>query len=160
MYKDIPVYQQSIEYAKEKNELEQWRESREINLELKKYLEDNASRYYNTHRLDELMNTIVKNYGVERSMYLIARTVQDKGSYDGRFFKNVRNRADDFSYPDMYTEVAVESKKRGFGDSGDKSSVYISDIHSCILNDIFRVLMKLEQKQDHTQEQLGGMNLG
>lgn len=37
-------------------------------------------------------------------------------------------------------------------------------IHSCILNDIFRELMKLEQKQGHAQsevlEQLGGMKLG
>ena len=37
-------------------------------------------------------------------------------------------------------------------------------VHSCILNDIFRELMKAEQKQDYEQseatEQLGGMNLG
>ncbi len=37
-------------------------------------------------------------------------------------------------------------------------------IHSCILNDIFSELMKLEQKQSHAEseapEQLGGMKLG
>ena len=39
-----------------------------------------------------------------------------------------------------------------------------SDVHCCILNDIFRELMKLEQKQNHARsdvtEQLGGMALG
>lgn len=37
-------------------------------------------------------------------------------------------------------------------------------VHSCILNNIFREFMKLEQKQGHVQsevlEQLGGMRLG
>ncbi len=37
-------------------------------------------------------------------------------------------------------------------------------VHSCILNDIFRELMKAEQKQGNEQsetpEQLGGMDIG
>lgn len=164
MFKDIPVYYPSIEYAKENGELEQWRESYEINLDLKRYLEDNASNHYNTYRLNELMDTLTENYGVERSIYLIAKTVQYKGSYDGRFFKSVRDRADAFSYPDAHTEAVQEAEKQGYGHIADKSRAYISDIHSCILNDIFRELMKLEQKQNQTPkeapEQLGGMTLG
>lgn len=58
----------------------------------KRYLENNASDYYNTYRLKELVDTLVENYGVERSMYLIARTVQYKGSYDGRFCKPARTK--------------------------------------------------------------------
>lgn len=164
MFKDIPVYYPSIEYAKENGELEQWRESYKINLDLKRYLENNASNHYNTYHLNELMDTLTENYGVERSMYLIAKTIQYKGSYDGRFCKNVRDRADVFSFPDAHTEAVQEAEKIGYGDVADKSRVYISDVHSCILNDIFRELMKLEQKQAHAQseasEQLGGMALG
>jgi len=93
------------------------------------------------------MDTLAENYGVERSMYLIAKTVQYKGSYDGRFFKSVCNRADAFSYPDAHTEAVQEAEKQGYGHIADKSRAYISDVHSCILNDIFRELMKLEQKQ-------------
>jgi len=164
MFTNTLVYYPSIEYAKEKNELELWRESHNINMELKRYLEDNASSYYNTYRLNELMNTLVENYGVERSLYLIAKTVQYKGSYDDRFSKNVRDHAAAFSFPDAYTEAVKEAEKQGYGDVADKSRVYISDVHSCILNDVFRELMKMEQKQGHVQaeapEQLGGMNLG
>lgn len=164
MYKDIPVYYPSIEFAKQNGQLEKWQESYKINLDLKRYLEANASNYYNTYRLNELMNTLAENYGVERSMYLIARTVQYKGSYDGRFFKSVRDRADVFSFPDAHTEAVQEAEKIGYGDVADKSRAYISDVHSCILNDIFRELMKLEQKQSQTPtevpEQLGGMSLG
>lgn len=164
MFKDIPVYYPSIEYAKQNGELEQWRDSYNINMELKRCLNDNASNYYNTHRLDELINTLVENYGVERSMYLIARTVQYKGSYDGRFCKSARERAGAFTFPDVHTEAVRKAEKQGYGNLADKSRAYISDVHSCILNDIFRELMKLEQKQDHIQsevlEQVGGMKLG
>ena len=164
MFKNIPVYYQSIEYAKENNQLELWRTSFKINLDLKGYLEDNASNYYNTYCLNELINTLVNNYGVERSMYLIARTVQYKGSYDGRFCKSVCDRAAAFSFSDAHTEAVQEAEKNGFGDVADKSRAYISDVHSCILNDIFRELMKLEQRQSNTQteaqEQSGGMTLG
>ena len=164
MFKDIPVYYPSTEYAKQNGELEQWWESYNINMELKRCLNDNASNHYNTHRLDELINTLVENYGVERSMYLIARTVQYKGSCDGRFCKSVRERAGAFTFPDVHTEVVRKAEKQGYGNLADKSRAYISDIHSCILNDIFRELMKLEQKQDHMQsevlEQVGGIKLG
>jgi len=164
LYKNIPVYYSSIEYAKKAGELEQWRESYRINLDLRRYLENNASNYYNTYRLHELIDNLDEKYGVERCMYLIARTIQYRCSYDGRFYKSVFDRAAAFSYPDAHTEAVQEAEKIVHGDIADKSKAYISDVHSCILNDIFRELMKLEQKQSHNQskssEQLGGMSFG
>lgn len=60
--------------------------------------------------------------------------------------------------------IVQEAERIGYEDVAEKSRAYISDVHSCILNDIFRELMKLEQKQSHVEseapEQLGGMAIG
>ena len=164
MYAKTPVYFHFAEYAKEKNELGLWQESYNINKDLKSYLENNALNFYNTYRLQELVETLAENYGVGRSMYLIARTIQFRGSCDGRYSRSVRDCADTFSFPDEYTEAAQEANKRGYEDIADKSRAYVSDVHSTILNGIFHELMKLKQKQEQEHkeisEKLGGVPLG
>lgn len=78
MYAMIPVYYPSIETASKQNEMELWRESRNINLDCKRFIEDRASTAYNTRELDLFIKDLVEQYGVERAMYVLSRTVQYK----------------------------------------------------------------------------------
>ena len=83
--REIPLYTQSGTYAREHGELEQYRASNEANMACKQAIEDAIRDHYSGYSLDgKAAVTEVENaFGVERTMYILANTVQQK-EHDGR----------------------------------------------------------------------------
>lgn len=133
MYQTIPVYYPSLEEADRNDERELWFESYHINMDCKRAIEDRAMTAFNTHELDLLIRDLIDNYGVERAMYVLSRTVQFR-EWDERFDKAVCSRAKAFSFLDA-------------NQSEDQTSDYITDIDPCVLDHIYKELIKMENQE-------------
>ena len=82
---NIPVYLYPQEYAVENGELDKYRLSRKLNLACKEAIEQAIGGHYSEHRLDTAaaVQQVADAFGYERTLYVLAITVQHKG-YDGR----------------------------------------------------------------------------
>ena len=84
--RNLPVYRNSGSYARENNELEQYRESRKANIACKDAINQAISENYGDNRLN--VNTAIKQvvdaFGYDRMLYVLANTIQHK-EWDGRF---------------------------------------------------------------------------
>lgn len=158
MYAMIPVYYPSIETASRQAETGLWMESNLINLDCKRFIESRASTAYNTRELDLFIKDLVEQYGVERAMYVLSRTVQYK-EWDGRFSAVVRERTAGFDFPDMRTQAVKNATTKEAAAYADRSREYITDVHPCIVNDIFRELMKIEKQKNMEEENELNMEL-
>lgn len=147
MYATIPVYYLSIEAAIRQGERELWLENHRINLECKRFIEERASKAYNTRELDLFIKDLVEQHGVERAMYVLARTVQYM-DWDGRFSTVVKERAAGFEFSDMHTQTVKKALTQSDAAYADRSRAYITDVHPCIVNDIFKQLMKIERQRN------------
>ncbi len=131
-YAEIPVYRESARYAHKNNERDAWRRSNRINEECARYIQENASAMHNDHRMTEFSNALVDKYGLERAMLVVARNIKSRPG-DGRFNKDVVERAAAIEIPDMQLEY-------------DNTRSYICTTHSVVLNFVFRDLMDIEKE--------------
>ena len=83
--REMPVYTQSGTYAHEHGELEQYRASNEANMACKQAIEDAIRDHYRGYSLDgkAAVAEVVRAFGTERTMYILANTVRQK-DWDGR----------------------------------------------------------------------------
>ena len=83
-YLSTPVYPYPASYARENGELEQYRESHRANMDCKIAIEEAISEYYHDNCLhDGAVQDVVELFGFDRTMYVLANTVQQK-DWDGR----------------------------------------------------------------------------
>ena len=99
---------------------------------------------FDTHELDLLIRDLIDNYGVERAMYVLSRTVQFR-EWDERFDKAVCSRAKAFSFLDA-------------NQSDNKTSDYITDIDPCILNHIYTKLIKMENEMIFKPQEMSAID--
>ena len=128
----VPVYQQSAQYAYKNGEREEWRRSNRINNECAEYIRSHVDEAYNNHDLGRFVSELTDKFGLERSMHVIARNIQAKGG-DRRFNGEVRERTDQFQFPDMKLDY-------------DNTNSYLVNTHSVVLNFMFRDMMDIEKK--------------
>ena len=83
--RETPLYTQPGTYAYEHGELEQYRASNEANMACKKAIAGAIRDHYSGYSLDgkAAVTEVVNAFGVERTMYILANTVQQK-DHDGR----------------------------------------------------------------------------
>lgn len=83
--RETPLYTQSGTYAHEHGELGQYRASNEANMACKQAIEDAIRDHYSGYSLDgkAAVAEVVRAFGTERTMYILANTVQQK-DHDGR----------------------------------------------------------------------------
>ena len=83
--RETPLYAQSAAYANAHGELEQYWTSRKVNAACKEAIEDSIRDHYSGHSLDgtAAVAEVVNAFGVERTMYILANTVQ-RQDWDGR----------------------------------------------------------------------------
>ena len=146
MYATYPIYYPSARWARENDEMALWRESYKINKECKNFLKDEGSMAYHEERLPDFVKQLAELYGLERAMYVIGRTIVGS-DWDKRYYADVRERAEQFSFRDMKEAKAAYEEGNDPYRTADNTTSYISDVHPVILNAIFRDLMKIEQEQ-------------
>ena len=83
--KDTTLYQHDATYAREHDELPQYRISFQINIACKEVIEKEINSNYKDGRLDTkaVMGAISVDFSVDRIAYVLANTVQFK-DWDGR----------------------------------------------------------------------------
>ena len=81
-----PVYKYPFEYAKENNELDQYRASHKVNIDCKKAIESAITNHHSGFTFDSraAVHDVVEKFGYERTLRVLAATVRDK-VHDGRF---------------------------------------------------------------------------
>ena len=92
--RETPLYTQSGTYAYEHGELEQYRASNEANMACKKAIEGAIRDHYSGYCLDgkAAVAEVVNTFGRERTMYILANTVQQE-DWDDRFSHSNRDWA-------------------------------------------------------------------
>ena len=80
----IPVYKYPAVYARENDELEQYRASYKANVACKEAIEAAIRDNYSDNRLGkEAVKQVVEQFGYERTFYVLSATVRAK-DWDGR----------------------------------------------------------------------------
>lgn len=117
-----PVYKYPGEYARENNELELYRASGKANLACKKSIEAAISTHHDgsTFCSREAVQDVVKEFGYERTLYVLAVTVREK-DWDGRFSRG--NKA-------WARTITVYENKDSLG--FDRNSAFVVNSHSCL----------------------------
>lgn len=81
-----PVYTQPPDYARERGELDKYRESKRLNVLCKEAIEQTVRDNYRDNRLDAdaVWRNVTAQFGSKRAAFVLAMTVREK-DFDGRF---------------------------------------------------------------------------
>ncbi|MFT8889772.1 MAG: DUF3849 domain-containing protein [Ethanoligenens sp.] len=121
-----PLYKYPAAYAREHNEVEQYRASHKANVACKDAIEMAIRDNYRDNRLGkEGVKQVADQFGYERIFYVLANTVQQK-DFDGRISRDNKNWA---------KTIPVFEDKDYFGD--DRRSEFEVDSCNPGLTDIF-----------------------
>lgn len=148
----IPLYKYSAETARHDGELDVWRESKKENIRCRDFLDKQISEKFDGMSLpDECVESTVKEFGYDRTMWIIANTIQERKD-DGRFHNRNTEWAKRFNIPDA-----------------DRKYEFALRSHSCIVDgaadDIRKMYAKLnlfsgehtvrtDEPQDYTNKLL------
>lgn len=108
------LYPYSLRDAKERDELELWRESHRENIACKEAIEDAIRRNFNGMHLKEgCTSSVIERYGFKRVAWVLSNTLQHK-DWDGRFSQANKEWASKTYIPkdtdhDRTTDYMVES---------------------------------------------------
>ena len=147
MYATIPVYYPSLEEAERNDEKELWLESYQINMDCKRTIEDRAATAMTSRELDSLIEDLISNYGTERALYVLSRTIQFR-DWDERFSEIVKSRGGAFAFPD-----AAESGISGERNTDDRTQGYLTEIDPCVLDLMVQRLMQEENRHSEDVSQ-------
>ena len=102
-----PVYKYPFDYAKENGELDQYRASHQVNIACKQAIENEISNRHDGFSFDckAAVHAVVKKFGYDRTLYVLAATVRDK-EHDGRFSYKIRTGRGPSQSLRMRTELA------------------------------------------------------
>ena len=143
MYATIPVYYPPLEEAARKDEAALWRDSYNINMDCRNFIQDKAMTAMNSRELDSFIGELVRFYGVERAIYVLSRTIQFS-DWDSRFDQTVLDRAGQTDFPD--------ARMPRDENHVDPTTRYVTEIDPCVANAIFMKLMELEEEQEATTQ--------
>lgn len=137
-----PLYLSDLTYAMEHRNVDAYLDSRKLNLDCKKAVEEAVARHFDGYHLShEAAADVVEAYGAERVSFVLACTVQHLRS-DGRFSKETKEWADGFRIP--------ENISRGM----DLNADYVVTSHPAVL-DGFIGLARKEMGEREREKQAG-----
>lgn len=125
----IPLYKNSHSYALRFGEIDACRESRNENVRCKNFLDEQVAKNFDGfHLTGNFLEDCVKEFGYDRTMWVIADTINERHG-DGRFSKeNVKWAKSLNILPDRHNyEFALNS-------------------HSCIVDDLAKDIRKMYAK--------------
>ena len=147
--REMPVYLQTADYAKEHGEAELHSESHKANVMCANAIEDTIAMYYDfdKKRLDPIgAEEILKAFGPERTTFVLAANIQDK-SWDGRITDSNKEWAKQFVVPQDDSAWGTKRYRQ-----------YLVTSHPGLL-DLFtkQVQKALEQSQEKSQSILSAL---
>lgn len=135
-----PLYMQNGAYAREHGELEQYRESRRLNVACKDAIEKAvADNFDGMHLNPGAVKPVVDQFGEERVAYVLASTIQIK-DWDGRFSPSNKEWA---------ASVPIGEAISPFGN--DRRLEWTVESHPAVLDGFVRMFR--EEVQEQAREQ-------
>ena len=118
----LPVYQQTLQYAMEHGAADDYLDSRKLNIDCKKAIEETIREHFDGMRLSlEDSGGVLEQFGMERVSYVLANTLRHL-SEDGRFSRDNRVWADGIE--------VMENIHRGM----DMNLDYLVNSHPAVLD--------------------------
>lgn len=149
----LPVYQQTLQYAMEHGAADDYLDSRKLNIDCKKAIEDTIKEHFDGMRLSlEDSGGVLEQFGTERVSYVLANTLRHL-SEDGRFSRDNRVWADGIE--------VTENIHRG----RDMNLDYLVNSHPAVLDGYIHLvrgeirMLDVEKKMGipHVTEQTSGL---
>ena len=149
----LPVYQQTLQYAMEHGAADDYLDSRKLNIDCKKAIEDTIKEHFDGMRLSlEDSSGVLEQFGTERVSYVLANTLRHL-SEDGRFSRDNRVWADGIE--------VTENIHRGM----DMNLDYLVNSHPAVLDGYIHLvrgeirMLDVEKKMGipHVTEQTSGL---
>ena len=140
--RETPVYPYPASYAQEHGELEQYRTSNRANIACKEAIEAAIREHYHDNQLDsQAAAQVVKAFGLDRTMYILAITVQQK-DWDARFSPGNKEWA---------KSIPIQKNPDAWG--ADRNCQFVVNSHSG-LTDLFLSTVRQEycQKQEKARK--------
>lgn len=136
-----PLYMQNGAYAREHGELDQYRESRRLNVACKDAIEKAvADNFDGMHLNPGAVKPVVDQFGEERVAYVLASTIQMK-DWDGRFSPSNKEWA---------ASVPIGEAISPFGN--DRRLEWTVESHPAVLDGFVRIFREEVQEQAREQE--------
>ncbi len=136
--RETPMYPYPASYAQEHGELEQYRASNRANIACKEAIEAAIREHYHDNQLDsQAAPQVVNAFGLDRTMYVLAITVQQK-DWDARFSPGNKKWA---------KTIPIQKNPDAWGT--DRNTQFVVNSHSG-LTDLFLSTVRQEycQKQE------------
>lgn len=149
----LPVYQQTLQYAMEHGVADDYLDSRKLNIDCKKAIEETIREHFDGMRLSlEDSGGVLEQFGMERVSYVLANTLRHL-SEDGRFSRDNRVWADGIE--------VMENIHRGM----DMNLDYLVNSHPAVLDGYIHLvrgeirMLDVEKKMGipHVTEQTSGL---
>lgn len=149
----LPVYQQTLQYAMEHGAADDYLDSRKLNIDCKKAIEETIREEFDGMRLSlEDSGGVLEQFGTERVSYVLANTLRHL-SEDGRFSRDNRVWADGIE--------VTENIHRGM----DMNLDYLVNSHPAVLDGYIHLvrgeirMLDVEKKMGipHVTEQTSGL---
>ena len=132
--RETPVYRYPASYAREHDELEQYRASHKANVACKEAIEAAISAHYSDNRLGkQAALEVIEAFGMDRTMYVLANTVRHK-DWDGRISQDNKRWA---------MTIPVHADRNQWGD--DRNTEFVVDKSHPGLTDLFVNQVRREQ---------------
>ena len=135
--RETPVYPYPASHAQEHGELEQYRASNRTNIACKEAIESAIREHYHDNQLDsQEAAQVVKTFGLDRTLYVLAVTVQQK-DWDARFSPGNQEWA---------KTIPIQKNPDAWG--ADRNSQFVVNSHSELTN-----LFLSTVRQEYCQKQ-------
>lgn len=138
--RETPVYPYPASYAQEHGELEQYRASNRANIACKEAIEAAIREHYHDNQLDsQAAAQVVDAFGLDRTMYILAITVQQK-DWDARFSLGNKEWA-----------KTIPIQKNPDAWCADRNAQFVVNSHSGLI-DLFLSTVRQEYCQKQAQK--------
>lgn len=136
-----PLYTHTLSYAMEHKRVDDYLDSRKLNLDCKKAIEDAIQKNFDgMHLAHDAAGEVLEEYGAERVTFILANTVQHL-EYDGRFSRDNKEWAKGYEIP--------ENVSRGM----DMNADYVLSSHPAVLDGFIGLVREGIREQELGKEE-------
>lgn len=136
-----PVYRHTLDYAVEHAAADEYLDSRKLNIDCKKAVEEAIRTHFDgLHLAEDVVEPVLEEYGQERLAFVLACTVQNNAK-DGRFSRKTKAWAEGISIPE------------NVGRGRDLNLDYVVDSHPAVLDGFIGLAREKFAELEKEQEQ-------